>query len=359
EFLAKLINSAVKAGLEFVRTIAEAAMAAIEAMMKAALQAFIYLRLGEFLFLIYIAFFLLDSLNEMFKNKNLSIHETDIIINFSNSYFILNLNIIWRYNISLDIKIPFLKTTLKWNDIIIIGLVSGIIFNLNIISYEFIQYEDISEELFNNTDIINSGIFGFNSGLYISLSSLQIFFQILINRINFLKYIVLSSAILFIGTAIQIWIWYKNNYFNLLMFGMSIAYFFSFIVLIILGKYHKKYEYEDYEKFSYSILGIIKNLLLFFIIQIFFDQITKILIELNIITDDFLTTFGKIIYTVSISIWSLNLLSTYINCARWLSSFANKLVYGAEPLSKSLMILKIFYLIIAIISVLWSVDVIS
>ncbi|MGQ4873500.1 MAG: hypothetical protein ACP6IY_05430 [Promethearchaeia archaeon] len=111
EFLAKLINSAVKAGLEAVMTIAKAVMAAIEAMMKAGILAYVYYLFAQILEYIIKAFVIIAGFLLILKTF------ADIVFNISYNKIeasgdiniSLNFDIKTDYYEFLDIDVPLLE----------------------------------------------------------------------------------------------------------------------------------------------------------------------------------------------------------------------------------------------------------
>ncbi|MHA1252325.1 MAG: hypothetical protein ACTSRP_20235, partial [Candidatus Helarchaeota archaeon] len=240
EFLAKLINSAVKAGLEFVRTIAEAAMAAIEAMMKAALLAWIYYEFSQTLLICLGIIFILGIFLNIFKSfYNIDVNYSPNEIQTSGLISIsINMEILYEYNKFLDIECPAIQFIFVASEIIAKFFYGFFEFQVKIEKFLYgnetapTLISNIFEFLSSMGDVmtINGGFVGVHA-VVLEAKKEQ---WTRVMRIGIISYI--------FGFLLWLYVSLKNFNFNIL-FGVAIGFFISGVIFLSLYRYLKSKEH--------------------------------------------------------------------------------------------------------------------
>ncbi|MHA1285542.1 MAG: hypothetical protein ACTSQP_23810, partial [Promethearchaeota archaeon] len=353
EAIAETAKKVAEAGLKLIEAVVRAAMAVLEMMLKATLLVKIYLELNKFLILLNSLFFLLNYYNQISDEHLLEIHRFIIEINLSPFTFQLGLNIFWNYDQFLNINLPFLNLILKLNNIPFLSYISGILSFREIQKFWVIILEELPNKLYNNTEIINAGLIGYRIGELFCVLSLQILYNIIVEPINYPKYLSISLGLVLFSTFTEIFLlkFFEVDLFNIIMFGMSIAYFFSSITLIILMISTIKMRYEDFIEDKIDIKNIIYRLIYFFLFQIgIYIAYQFIKEKFKIEVSDAILFLFSILFTIISSIMSEIYTYFYICMALILTSYVSSKLYGYNKLRLSIIVLIITYSLLGLLT---------
>ncbi|MGQ4875349.1 MAG: hypothetical protein ACP6IY_14890, partial [Promethearchaeia archaeon] len=240
EFLAKLINSAVKAGLEAVMTIARAVMAAIEAMMKAALLAWIYKEFAETSLIclsIMSVFFLFL---KVFKNFYEIDIENNVMEIHTSGFFTLSIimEVGYKYDKFLDIDLPFFKFIFETPKII-----------ANFIFYFFEFQVKIEKFIFGNETApsIISNVLDFLSSMgdAMTINGGFVGIHAIILKVkeeSWASTFVKGIGLYIIGVILWLILLFDDFNFNKII-GISLGFFVSALIFLFLYRYLKSKEH--------------------------------------------------------------------------------------------------------------------